>query len=148
MMDAEQLARFFHETYARLAPEFGRKASQIPSKPWTEVREPHKSLLVAVAREILFTLYGEDFVKWQEQSAEEYKKYLGEYERRATEQARICVCGHAVSDHIPMAAPDNTPYLLCTAQSTSETPNAPICGDTQLPGWIFPRCSIPTEVPS
>lgn len=46
------------------------------------------------------------------------------------------------------AAQDGTPYLLCTAQPYSKNTNAPICGDIQLPGWIFPRCSIPTEVPS
>ena len=148
MMNAEQLAQFFHETYARLAPEHGRKMQSVPSKPWAEVREPHKSLLIAVAREMLFVLYGEDFVKWQEQSAKEYEKYRIECERQVAEQARICACGHAVSDHLSLAAQDGTPYLLCTAQPYSKNTNAPICGDIQLPGWIFPRCSIPTEVPS
>lgn len=144
MMTAEQLAQFFHETYARLAPEFGRKVSQTPSKPWADVREPHKSILVAVAREMLFVLYGEDFVKWQEQSAKEYEKYLAEVGIKTAEQARICACGHAVSEHIPMMAPDNAPYLLCTTPTEGEY----VCGDIQLPGWHFPRCSIPTEVTS
>lgn len=142
MMDAEQLAQFFHETYARLAPEYGRKMHSVPSKPWAEVREPHKSLLIAVAREILFTLYGENFVKWQEQSAKEYKKYLIDCEHQAAEQIRICACGHAVSEHIPLAAPDSTPYLICTAPTDGKY----VCGDIRLPGWHFSRCSIPTEV--
>lgn len=141
MMNAEQLAQFFHETYNRLAPEFGHRKRQAKAKPWTELSEPNKNLLTAVAREMLFTLYGEDFIKQQEQSAKEYEKY---YARRAAKLARVCACGHVVSEHIPMPASDGTLFLLCTAMPDND--RTPACGETQLPGWISPRCSIPTKV--
>jgi hypothetical protein len=132
MMNAEQLAQFFHETYTRLAPEYDRKPHLDP-KPWAAVPEPNKSLLIAVAREMLFTLYGEGFIKWQKQS-----EYLVEAGIQAAEQARICACGHAVSEHMNLPASDGTPLLMCVASSS--------CGDTETVDGFIKRCSIPTEV--
>lgn len=137
-MNAEQLAQFFHETYNRLAPEFGHRKRQAKAKPWTELSESNKNLLTAVAREMLFTLYGEDFIKWQEQSAKEYEKYSEECQLQAAEQARVCACGHLVSEHMRLPTADGTPFLMCTA--TQE------CGDVSFPNGISPRCSIPTKV--
>lgn len=132
MMNAEQLAQFFHETYDRLSGQ---------ERSWAELGDDNKATLIAAMREVLCKLFGSDFVKWQEQSAKDYEKYRVEYERQAAEQARICACGHAVSYHLSLAAPDSTPYLLCTVPPYT-------CGDFRLPGWVSPRCSIPTEVPS
>jgi hypothetical protein len=134
MMNAEQLAQFFHETYNRLAPEFGHRKRQAKAKPWTELSEPNKNLLTAVAREMLFVLDSEYVLKWSTECAS----------HQAAEQARVCACGHVVSDHIPMPAPDGTLFLLCTAMPDND--HTPACGETQLPGWIFPRCSIPAKV--
>src|SRR5262245_15794207 len=55
-MSPEQLARLFHETYERLAPAFGYETRKASSVPWKEVPEPNRSLMVAVAAEVLKAL--------------------------------------------------------------------------------------------
>lgn len=52
-MNAEELAQFFHETYERLAPSFGYKTREASAKPWAEVPEQNKRLMVAVCDEVL-----------------------------------------------------------------------------------------------
>ena len=52
-MDAEQIAQAFHEAYERLAPDFGYKTREASAKPWAEVPEQNKSLMVAVAQSLL-----------------------------------------------------------------------------------------------
>jgi hypothetical protein len=52
-MTAEQLAQLFHDTYERLAPEFGYTTRKTSAVPWMEVLEPNKSLMIAVAKQIL-----------------------------------------------------------------------------------------------
>lgn len=128
-MNAEQLAQFFHETYNRLAPEFGHRKRQAKAKPWTELSELNKNLLTAVVREMLFVLDSEYVLKWSAECAS----------HQAAEQARVCACGHVVSEHHKLAAPDGTPYLLCAAPPYT-------CGDIQLPDSVSPRCSIPAKV--
>ncbi len=39
MMTGEALARHFHETYERLAPEFGYRTREESAKPWEQVPE-------------------------------------------------------------------------------------------------------------
>jgi len=51
--EAENLARLFHETYERLAPSFGYETRKDSAKPWSEVPEKNKRLMVAVCGEIL-----------------------------------------------------------------------------------------------
>ena len=53
IMTAEQLAQRFHETYERLAPDFGYKTREASAKPWAEVPENNRNLMVAVCKEIL-----------------------------------------------------------------------------------------------
>jgi hypothetical protein len=53
MSDPEYLARLFHEAYERLAPSFGYQTRKDSAVPWAEVPEPNKSLMIAVAREVL-----------------------------------------------------------------------------------------------
>jgi hypothetical protein len=139
MMTAEELARFFHDTYERLSGQ---------GRSWSELGDDNKATLIAAMREVLCKLYGEDFVKWQETSKAEYAKYLLKRDKGVAEQFRVCKCGHTVSEHIPMPALDGTPYLLCTVAAGCKESNAPDCGEIQLPGWIFPRCSVPAEVAS
>lgn len=50
---AEALARRFHETYERLAPDYGYKTREASAKPWAEVPEQNKSLMIAVCAELL-----------------------------------------------------------------------------------------------
>jgi len=52
---AEELAQLFHETYERLAPEFDYKTREASAKPWADVPETNKKLMIAVCAEILDT---------------------------------------------------------------------------------------------
>jgi hypothetical protein len=58
-MTAEQIARAFHETYERLAPDFGYKTREASAKPWSEVPQQNKSLMIAVVG----TLISEGIIK-------------------------------------------------------------------------------------
>jgi hypothetical protein len=49
----EKLARLFHETYERLAPEYGYKTREVP---WDDVPAQNKSLMIAVAAHVLTKL--------------------------------------------------------------------------------------------
>ncbi|HEX3778410.1 MAG TPA: hypothetical protein VHX38_02000 [Pseudonocardiaceae bacterium] len=49
---AEDVARAFHETYERLAPDFGYKTREASAKPWADVPEQNKTLMRAVAERI------------------------------------------------------------------------------------------------
>jgi Restriction alleviation protein Lar len=50
---AEQLAQQFHEAYERLAPSFGYETRKASAKPWAEVPENNRKLMIAVCAEIL-----------------------------------------------------------------------------------------------
>jgi len=52
----EDVARLFHETYERLAPDFGYETRRESAVPWEDVPEQNKRLMVAVAAEILVVL--------------------------------------------------------------------------------------------
>ena len=52
-MTAEGLAQLFHETYERLAPSYGYETRTASAKPWTDVPEPNRGLMIAVAGEVL-----------------------------------------------------------------------------------------------
>lgn len=49
MTKFEELAKFFHETYEKLAPEFGYKTRKASAKPWQDVPENNRHLMTAVA---------------------------------------------------------------------------------------------------
>lgn len=49
----DALARQFHETYERLAPQFGYETRKESAKPWSDVPENNKRLMIAVCAEIL-----------------------------------------------------------------------------------------------
>ncbi len=53
---SEELAKRFHETYERLAPDFGYKTREASAKPWKDVPEDNKQLMIAVCKEILKAL--------------------------------------------------------------------------------------------
>jgi len=50
---AAQIAREFHETYERLAPDFGYRTREESAVPWDEVPSANKVLMKAVAKELL-----------------------------------------------------------------------------------------------
>jgi len=50
---AEQLARRFHETYERLAPDYGYRTREASAVPWDQVPEQNRRLMIAVADELL-----------------------------------------------------------------------------------------------
>lgn len=52
-LPAENLARRFHETYERLAPQFGYETRKDSAVPWSEVPERNRALMVAVCGEVL-----------------------------------------------------------------------------------------------
>lgn len=49
----EMIARAFHETYERLAPQHGYETREASAKPWEEVPEQNRALMVAVVGELL-----------------------------------------------------------------------------------------------
>lgn len=50
---AEKIAQQFHETYERLAPDFGYKTRKATAVPWAEVPGQNKDLMIAVAGDLL-----------------------------------------------------------------------------------------------
>lgn len=56
VMDAETLARLFHETYEELAPSHGWETQERSRKVWEEVPAENKSLMIAVAERVLDAL--------------------------------------------------------------------------------------------
>lgn len=53
MRSPENVARAFHESYERLAPEHGYETREESAVPWDEVPESNRSLMVAVAADLL-----------------------------------------------------------------------------------------------
>ena len=52
-MTAEDIAREFHETYERLAPEHNYETRPASSVPWSAVPEQNKGLMIAVVSNLL-----------------------------------------------------------------------------------------------
>lgn len=57
----EMIAEWFHETYERLAPDHGYTPREETSVPWEDVPEPNKSLMIAVASEVLGRIAGHEW---------------------------------------------------------------------------------------
>jgi hypothetical protein len=51
--EAEMIARAFHEAYERLAPDFGYRTREESAKPWGQVPDQNKGLMVAVVQDLL-----------------------------------------------------------------------------------------------
>jgi hypothetical protein len=49
----EAVARAFHEAYERLAPRHGYETREASAKPWAEVPEPNRRLMVSVVTELV-----------------------------------------------------------------------------------------------
>ena len=55
-LSAEDVARLFHETYERLAPTFGYETREASAKPWSEVPERNRALMIATCAVVLSAL--------------------------------------------------------------------------------------------
>jgi hypothetical protein len=53
MSPAEVIARAFHEAYERLAPEFAYVTRTESAKPWEEVPEANRVLMIATVQDLL-----------------------------------------------------------------------------------------------
>lgn len=52
-LNAPELARFFHDEYERLAPEFGYTTRPESRVAWDDVPENNRMLMMAVAQSVL-----------------------------------------------------------------------------------------------
>lgn len=50
---AEDVAQRFHEAYERLAPEHGYETRKASAKPWSEVPEQNRGLMVATVQALI-----------------------------------------------------------------------------------------------
>lgn len=50
---AEKIARAFHESYEEQAPDHGYKTREASAKPWAEVPENNRALMVSVVMDLL-----------------------------------------------------------------------------------------------
>lgn len=57
-MEVEEVAKLFHDTYERLAPEFGYETQPRTAVAWENVPEPNKSLMIAVAEHVMHKILG------------------------------------------------------------------------------------------
>lgn len=54
--EARRVARLFHETYERFAPEYDYKTREASAKPWEEVPSNNRTLMIATVDHVLRTL--------------------------------------------------------------------------------------------
>ena len=57
MGENEKLAKLFHESYERLAPNYGYKTREASAKPWSEVPKNNKDLMIAVCAEVIGNIH-------------------------------------------------------------------------------------------
>lgn len=50
---AKEIAKFFHETYEKLAPSFGYETRPESAVPWEDVPQQNRALMVAVAGRVM-----------------------------------------------------------------------------------------------
>lgn len=50
---SDKIAKLFHETYERLAPEHGYKTRTESAVPWEQVPENNRNLMIATVKEVL-----------------------------------------------------------------------------------------------
>jgi hypothetical protein len=53
-LSSEDVARRFHETYERLAPELGYKTREASAVPWEDVPERNRLLMIRTVEDALF----------------------------------------------------------------------------------------------
>lgn len=73
---AEEWARRFHETYERLAPAHGYETREASAKPWEEVPERNRALMVATVGAVLHDLLAHIKVLTDELAQLRYERRL------------------------------------------------------------------------
>lgn len=58
-VDPEMLARYFHDEYERLAPSFGYETREASAKPWEQVPENNRRLMMAVCTSVLLRFFSD-----------------------------------------------------------------------------------------
>lgn len=53
MDQAESIAKAFHESYERQAPQHGYQTREASAKPWEQVPEQNRKLMCAVVQDLL-----------------------------------------------------------------------------------------------
>jgi len=53
MNDAEKIAQYFHTAYEALAPFHGYETREASAKPWADVPEQNKQLMIATVQRLL-----------------------------------------------------------------------------------------------
>lgn len=53
MLPAERIAKAFHESYERQAPNHGYETREASAKPWEEVPAQNRGLMIAVVEDLL-----------------------------------------------------------------------------------------------
>lgn len=53
MDHAERIAKEFHDAYERLAPSHGYATREASAKPWVDVPDNNKALMIATVRDLL-----------------------------------------------------------------------------------------------
>ncbi len=51
--EAKRLAQLFHETYERLAPDYGYETKEDSRTDWDSVPEKNKALMIATCEEVM-----------------------------------------------------------------------------------------------
>lgn len=49
----DAIARAFHESYERQAPDHGYRTREASAKPWSEVPMANKALMISVVRDLI-----------------------------------------------------------------------------------------------
>jgi hypothetical protein len=58
-VDPEELAKYFHDEYERLAPAFQYETRRETAVPWEKVMDSNKRLMIAVATSIMLRFFPE-----------------------------------------------------------------------------------------
>jgi len=87
---AEQLARLFHETYERLAPEYGYETRPETAIPWEQIPDDNrnKRLMIAVAGEVLHHIQLDE-MRALIRDHEQYLQEIAPFSYRDGQKARL-----------------------------------------------------------
>lgn len=58
-VDPEEVAKFFHAEYERLAPAFSYETRRETAVPWDKVMDSNKQLMIAVATSVMLRFFPE-----------------------------------------------------------------------------------------
>jgi len=97
--EIRKITQEFHETYERLAPEFGYKTRGETAVPWSEVPMPNRALMYSTVEEVVGPILTR--AEQAERELALLKPFIGEArENRArAEQAEAALAKRMTDDH-------------------------------------------------